>query len=91
MALIADRYRQGSDTAITFIVTLMGVASVLGNYFIGAITEGIKQLFSSSAEQGTGLLRGLQAGYSFIGLCALLCSVFAYLLYRHLQKKGELL
>lgn len=91
MALIADRYRQGSDTAITFIVTLMGVASVLGNYFIGAITEGIKQLFSSGAEEGAGLLRGLQAGYGFIGLCALLCSMFAYLLYRHLQKKGELL
>ncbi len=91
MALIADRYRQGSDTAITFIVTLMGVASVLGNYFIGAITEGIKQLFSSGAEEGAGLLRGLQAGYGFIGLCALLCSMFAYLLYRHLQKKGELI
>ncbi|WP_310831058.1 MFS transporter [Paenibacillus pedocola] len=91
MALIADRYRQGSDTAITFIVTLMGVASVLGNYFIGAITEGIKQLFSSGAEEGAGLLRGLQAGYGFIGLCALLCSMFAYLLYRHLQKKGQLL
>lgn len=91
MALIANRYRQGSDTAITFIVTLMGLASVLGNYFIGAITEGIKQLFSSGQESGTGLLRGLQAGYGFIGLCALLCSVFAYLLYRHLKKQGQLL
>ncbi|MNC20990.1 hypothetical protein D3C75_689590 [compost metagenome] len=91
MALIADRYRNGSDTAITFVVTLIGVASVLGNYFIGAITEWIKQLFSSGQEEGIGLLRGLQAGYSFIGLCALLCSVSAYWLYRHLKIRGQLM
>nr|WP_245236105.1 MFS transporter [Paenibacillus sonchi] len=91
MALIADRYRNGSDTAITFVVTLIGVASVLGNYFIGAITEWIKQVFSSGQEDGIGLLRGLQAGYSFIGLCALLCSLSAYLLYRHLKTRGQLM
>ncbi|WP_244169827.1 MFS transporter [Paenibacillus helianthi] len=91
MALIADRYRNGSDTAITFVVTLIGVASVLGNYFIGAITEGIKKLFSSGQEEGIGLLRGLQAGYGFIGLCALLCSVSAYWLYRHLKIKKQLM
>ncbi|MBW4084785.1 sugar MFS transporter [Paenibacillus sp. S150] len=91
MALIADRYRNGSDTAITFVVTLIGAASVLGNYFIGVITGGIKQLFSSGQEDGIGLLRGLQAGYGFIGLCALLCSVSAYLLYRHLKMRGQLM
>ncbi|OKP68936.1 MFS transporter [Paenibacillus sp. P3E] len=91
MALLADRYRNGSDTAITFVVTLIGVASVLGNYFIGAITEGIKELFSSGQEEGIGLLRGLQAGYGFIGLCALLCSVSAYWLYRHLKIREQLM
>ncbi|MBT2288966.1 MFS transporter [Paenibacillus albidus] len=91
MALIADRYRKSSDAAITFVVTLMGVACVLGNYFIGALTNGIKNLFAAGAAEGTGLLRGLQAGYAFIGLCALLCSLFAFLLYRHLKRNNELI
>lgn len=38
-----------------------------------------------------GLLRGLQAGYGFIGLCALLCCLSALPLYRYLKKRGELL
>ncbi|BCG56853.1 major facilitator superfamily protein [Paenibacillus sp. URB8-2] len=91
MALIAKRYRQGSDTAITFIVTLMGVSSVIGNYLIGAIITGIKNVVASSGNAGEGLLAGLQAGYAFIGLCALLCALSAVPLYRYLKKRGELL
>ncbi|MFK5219958.1 hypothetical protein, partial [Lactococcus cremoris] len=61
MAFIAKRYPLGSDTAITFTVTLMGVGSVIGNYAIGAVIEGVKRLYG--AETQIGLLRGLQAGY----------------------------
>nr|WP_310551287.1 MFS transporter [Paenibacillus sp. YX.27] len=90
MALIAQRYRRGSDAVITFIVTLMGVGSVLGNYAIGAIISGIRRMVSGGGGDNA-LLRGLQAGYGFIGLCAILCALSAIPLYRLLKKRGELL
>jgi len=88
MALIAKRYPKESDTAITFTVTMMGIGSVIGNYAIGAITSGFKQLYGSGTELG--LLRGLQAGYGFIGLCALICSLFGIVLYRYLKNRKQL-
>lgn len=88
MALIAKRYPKESDTAITFTVTMMGIGSVIGNYAIGAITSGFKQLYGSGTELG--LLRGLQAGYGFIGFCALICSLFGIVLYRYLKSVKQL-
>lgn len=91
MALIADRYRGNSDTAISFIVTLMGVGSMLGNYAIGAIITGIRKLFEQGDNAQLGLLRGLQAGYGFIGVCALVCSLASLVLYLYLKRRKELL
>ena len=42
MAFIAKRYPTGSDTAVTFTVTLMGVGSVIGNYVIGLVSESVR-------------------------------------------------
>jgi MFS transporter, DHA1 family, purine base/nucleoside efflux pump len=89
MAFIAKRYPRGSDTAITFTVTLMGLGSVIGNYVIGFVIEMVKRIYGE--EDSLGLLRGLQAGYGFIGLCALLCAVSGCILYRYLKKRGELI
>ncbi|OMF22249.1 MFS transporter [Paenibacillus sp. FSL H8-0548] len=89
MAFIAKRYPKGSDTAITFTVTLMGIGSVIGNYAIGAITKGIKNSYGANTELG--LLRGLQAGYGFIGLCAFICAVSGCFLYRYLKARKELI
>lgn len=89
MAFIAKRYPRGSDTAITFTVTLMGLGSVIGNYVIGFVTEMVKKIYGEG--DSIGLLRGLQAGYGFIGLCALLCTVCSCILYRYLKKRGELI
>ncbi|GIP30496.1 major facilitator superfamily protein [Paenibacillus sp. J23TS9] len=89
MAVIAKRYPNESDTAITFIVTMMGIGSVIGNYLIGAITDGVKRFYMADAQLG--LLRGLQAGYAFIGLCAIICAFTSLLLYVFLKRKGELL
>lgn len=91
MALIADRYRGNSDTAISFIVTLMGVGSMLGNYVIGAIITGARRMFEQDAEPQLGLLRGMQAGYGFIGVCALICSLASLVLYVYLKRRRELL
>ncbi|WP_090711539.1 MFS transporter [Paenibacillus typhae] len=89
MAFIAKRYPGGSDTAITFTVTMMGLGSVIGNYVIGFVIEAVKKLYDENDPNA--LLHGLQAGYGFIGLCALLCAVCAFVLYRYLNKRGELI
>ncbi|WP_253944612.1 sugar MFS transporter [Paenibacillus sp. NEAU-GSW1] len=85
MALLAKRYPNGTETAITFTVTLMGIAGVIGNFLIGAITDLFKGMSDGS------IIIGLQAGYSFIAACAILCSLIAIVLYRHLKRRGELL
>lgn len=89
MAFIARRYPHSSETAITFAVTLMGIGSVIGNYAIGAITNGIKNLYGSEGEMA--LVRGLQAGYGFIGLCALICALSGIILYKYLKARKELI
>ncbi|MEW9699756.1 sugar MFS transporter [Paenibacillus sp. SI8] len=91
MAFLAKRYPNGSDTAITFTVTMMGIASVIGNFLVGAITDSFKLMFMDSAQPSEGLIRGLQAGYVFIGGCALLCSIVSILLYRWLKQRDEVL
>lgn len=89
MAFIAKRYPQDSDMAITFTVTLMGLGSVIGNYLIGGVTELVKRTVGEDSP--TSLLRGLQAGYGFIGLCAALCAVTGLALYMHLHKRKEVI
>ncbi|MBO7747176.1 MFS transporter [Paenibacillus sp. MWE-103] len=90
MAMIAKRYPKGTDTAITFTVTLMGVASVVGNLFIGYLIEFVRGLFDGG-ETGSapGQLIGLQAGYVFIALMALLCAACCAVLYAMLRRRRE--
>jgi len=82
MAMLAKRYPKGTDTAITFTVMLLGIASVIGNLLIGVIIDWFDTMFTSSTGSAkSGLIIGLQAGYSFIALLALLCSVACAVLY----------
>lgn len=89
MAFIARRYPRGSDTAITITVTLMGLGSVIGNYLIGAVIELVKSFYKEDAALG--LVRGLQAGYGFIGLCAALSAISGIVLYVYLFKRKEVI
>nr|WP_308640051.1 MFS transporter [Paenibacillus silvisoli] len=89
MAFIARRYPNGSDTAITFIVTIMGIGSVIGNYVIGGVIDIVEGYVG--ADSSTGLLRGLQAGYGVIGLCAALCAISGIWLYVYLYKRNEVI
>lgn len=88
MALLAKRYVKGVDTAITFTVTLMGIASVIGNLVIGYIIEGVRSMFSIRNAVNSQLI-GLQAGYGFIALLALLCAATCLILYMYLRKRNE--
>ncbi|QHT63268.1 MFS transporter [Paenibacillus lycopersici] len=91
MAMIAKRYPRGTDTAITFTVTLMGVASVLGNLFIGYIIDVVRALFEGSDGSDRSRILGLEAGYAFIALMALLSAVCCAVLYVMLRKRGEVI
>lgn len=91
MAMLAKRYSKGTDTAITFTVMLLGIASVVGNLLIGVIIDWFNTIFTSSTGNAkSGLIIGLQAGYSFIAILALLCSVACMVLYIYLRKRNEL-
>ncbi|WP_160724818.1 MFS transporter [Bacillus sp. USDA818B3_A] len=90
MALLAKRYPKGTGTAITFTVTLMGIASVIGNLLIGYIIDFISSLFKNDSEKVNEAL-GLQAGYGFIGVLALICSICSIVLYVILKRKNQLI
>lgn len=89
MAFIAKRYPKGSDTAITFTVTLMGLGSVIGNYAIGGVIELVKRSFGE--DSAIGLLRGLQAGYGVIGLCAAFSAISGIILFVYLKRRKQLI
>lgn len=91
MALIAKRYSNGIDAAITVTVTIMGIVVVISNLFLGALIEFFKRFFTSLIGAEMGLMRGFQAGFIFIGVCGLLCSVFSIILYRYLMKRNEVM
>ncbi|WP_084821773.1 sugar MFS transporter [Bacillus sp. SA1-12] len=91
MALLAKRYPNGIDAAISFTVTLMGIAVVVGNFLIGVIIDFFKEWYSGIYGAKVGLTIGFQAGFMFIGFCALLCSVASVILFRYLQKRNEVL
>ncbi|WP_121610945.1 MFS transporter [Mesobacillus foraminis] len=86
MALLSKKYAKGIGTALTFVVTLMGIASVLGNLAIGLIIDGVSTAFSSGGNE----IIGLQAGYIFIAAMALVCSGCTLFLYRMLRRRNEL-
>lgn len=88
MAMIAKRFPKGTDTAITFTVTLMGIASVIGNLCIGYIIDFVRALFERQGAADSRLL-GLQAGYGFIAFMALVCSAFCVVLYIILGRRKE--
>ncbi len=88
MAFLAKRYQKGTDMAVSITVTLMGIGSVLGNFMVGAVIDLFKSIFSAS---GKALVPGLQAGYLFIGLCALICAFISLILYNHLVKAKEII
>ncbi|MGG4470150.1 MFS transporter [Paenibacillus alvei] len=90
MALLAKRYPIGTGAAITFTVTLMGIASVIGNFLIGFIID-TARIAANSLGAANSEIIGLKFGYGFIGLLALLCSVCCYFLYRSTEKNKEII
>jgi fucose permease len=90
MAFLSRRYGKNCDTAISFVVTVMGIGCVFGNFLIGAIIDLFKAIFAGQGSQ-TALVIGFKAGYIFIGIAAFICGLAAFLLFRRLHKSEEVL
>ncbi|MFD1953566.1 MFS transporter [Paenibacillus thailandensis] len=91
MAFLARKYAGNSDMAITFTVTFMGVASIVGNFLVGAISDLFRTAMTAVYGPAAGIVKGLQAGYLFIGVCAWLCSLTGIVLYRRLKRDNALM
>lgn len=89
MAVLAKRYSNGIGTAITFTVTLMGIACVIGNLLIGFIIDFVEKIMNQGAMANQ--IIGMQAGYGFIAILALLCSVSCIMLYIILRRRNEII
>jgi MFS family permease len=87
MALIAKRYPNGTEAAITFIVTVMGIGSVIGNFLIGAIIDIFQTMLTASLGSEAGVRVGMQAGYVFIAVLSLCCAAFGILLHKRLRHR----
>ena len=85
MAFLARRYKNDSDTAVSFTVIALGICCLPGNFLIGAIIDVFKNLYGTRGAQ-EGLAAGFKAGYLFIGGCALACSAVAFCFFRYLKK-----
>jgi len=75
MAFLARRYPVGTEAAITFTVTTIGILGVAGNFLIGAATD----------------VFGFRAGYFMIGVNAFACAAAGGLLYRWLRREGRVI
>ncbi|MFC4404784.1 MFS transporter [Gracilibacillus xinjiangensis] len=90
MALLAKKYANGTDTAITFTVTLIGVATVLSNLLIGYIIEFVTSLSLRPTYVASNQL-GMQAGYLFLALTAILCGTTCLEIHRRLKQQNNIL
>ncbi|KAB8131315.1 MFS transporter [Gracilibacillus oryzae] len=90
MALIAKKYSKGTDTAITFTVTLIGIVTVLSNLLIGYIIEFVTSLSLRPTYEASNQL-GMQAGYLFLAITALLCGLTCMEIFRRLKKAQMIL
>lgn len=90
MALLSKVYQRNIDTAMTFTVTLMGIALVVGNFLVGAVTDMFTYIFTSAFGSETGVYLGYSAGFIFIGACCLICFGGLILLYKMMKKQNRI-
>ncbi|WP_207653907.1 sugar MFS transporter [Clostridium sp. BSD9I1] len=91
MAILSKRYSKNSSTAVSFTVTLMGIGSVIGNFLVGGIVDLFRNIFTKIYGVKNGLIIGMEAGYAFVGVCALLCSISSVILYNFLKKQNQII
>lgn len=87
MAFVPELYGRDTDGVVNLIIIIWAVGSMLGNLLVGGLTNSFKVWAVSLYGEEIGLPLGLQLGFGFIGLLALLCGFFSLILQRKLPKK----
>jgi predicted MFS family arabinose efflux permease len=88
--LLAKVFSDSIDTAMTVTVTIMGIANVIGNFLVGAITDLFKNIFATRLGTEMGLRLGYRMGYLFIGVCCMICYLGTMVLFKMLKKQNKL-
>lgn len=89
MAIIAKEFREKIEIAMSFVLTFMGIAIVIGNLLVGVVVDLCKMIFSNiyGIELGTKL--AYSAGFIFIGGCSLICALGSLRLLKVLRSEEE--
>ncbi|MDZ4992406.1 MFS transporter [Clostridium perfringens] len=89
MAIIAKEFREKIEIAMSFVLTFMGIAIVIGNLLVGVVVDLCKMIFSNiyGIELGTKL--AYSAGFIFIGVCSLICALGSLRLLKMIRSEEE--
>ncbi len=90
MALIAKIYPESIDIVMTFILTIMGISIVVGNFLIGAVTDLFKVIFTNLYSLEIGIKYGYSMGFIFIGVCCLICFISTLALINSLRNQESI-
>lgn len=91
MALLAKIFPESIDVVMTFVLTIMGISIVVGNFLIGAITDLFKIIFTNLHNVEIGIQYGYSMGYIFIGVCAIVCFIGTIELMKLLRKEENVI
>lgn len=89
MAIIAKEFREKIEIAMSFVLTFMGIAIVIGNLLVGVVVDLCKMIFSNIYGIELGIKLAYSAGFIFIGGCSLICALGSLRLLKVLRSEEE--
>ncbi|MDR1245774.1 MAG: MFS transporter [Clostridiales Family XIII bacterium] len=89
LAIVAKLFADDIYTAMTVILTVLGIISMISNLMLGGIVDGARHIFTQYyGEAGVGI--AYSAGIMFLGLCCLVAFAATLVLYRELKRDGKM-
>jgi MFS family permease len=89
LAVVAKLFADDIYAAMTVILTVMGIISMISNLLLGGIVDGARQIFTPHyGDAGVGM--AYSAGIMFLGLCCLVAFAATFVLYRELKRDGRM-
>jgi MFS family permease len=89
LAVVAKLFADDIYAAMTVVLTVMGVISMIANLLLGGIIGGARHIFTLYyGEAGVG--PAYSAGIMFLGLCCLVAFAATVVLYRDLKRDGRM-
>ncbi|SDD57494.1 Fucose permease [Paenibacillus sp. UNCCL117] len=85
MACVTKLYPGNTDGAVNFIIVVWAIGSMGGNVAVGGLTTAFKDWASAWLGQERGQVLGLELGFMFIGLLALIGAYMSWMLLRKMR------